>query len=591
MSHLLASIKVVNFKSVIDEAFELSDYTPLIGYNNAGKSNILSAIRWLLRKSSLGEDCFNDSTKPVSVEGKIAGVSSDLLAAMQPSHAKAIEPFIENGVLHIKRIQVKPGENARTINVWVKDPAAVSPEQEWRVNPTGLDVALGVLFPEPIYIGAMENSEDDVSKAKAGSTIGKLLAEILDPIEAKYGGDVISTMQVMKNLLDADGGNRAAELVTFDEAVNRKVDTFFPNVNVRIHVPTPELKEIFGKGTIKIYEDGSPISRDVSSLGHGAQRSIQMALIQHLAEIKRESHSHASTTLLLIDEPELYLHPQAVEVVHDALKRLATSGYQIVFSTHSALMLNHGDVANAVLIRKSSSRGTHRRVTIKSAIPLVESDAGSQLRLLFSLSNSSSILFSEKVILTEGKTELRLMPRFFEKVKGRSLGLHKCALVQQGGVDNTRKSMLVLSMMDLPTKAIVDLDYALKNTIRDKFLDEGHQSIEACKAHLKSIADRHGIRIGGDGWPEKNGAVTAAKAFAILANEEEIREHLNAVHAELLTKNIWFWKRGAIEDHLGVNTKNEDTWSTLAERLKNEELIAVVPDSQSIVDCINWLVS
>lgn len=35
-------------------------------------------------------------------------------------------------------------------------------------------------------------------------------------------------------------------------------------------------------------------------------------------------------------------------------------------------------------------------------------------------------------------------------------------LVRQGGVNNPRKSMLVLTVMDLPTKAIVDLDYILK---------------------------------------------------------------------------------------------------------------------------------
>lgn len=43
-----------------------------------------------------------------------------------------------------------------------------------------------MLFPDPIHIGAMENSEEDSSKSKAGTTIGKLLAEIIEPIEATY---------------------------------------------------------------------------------------------------------------------------------------------------------------------------------------------------------------------------------------------------------------------------------------------------------------------------------------------------------------------------------------------------------------------
>ena len=41
-----------------------------------------------------------------------------------------------------------------------------------------------------------------------------------------------------------------------------------------------EIKELFKSGTIKVFEDESEEGRDVSILGHGAQRSIQMALIR-----------------------------------------------------------------------------------------------------------------------------------------------------------------------------------------------------------------------------------------------------------------------------------------------------------------------
>ena len=53
----------------------------------------------------------------------------------------------------------------------------------------------------------------------------------------------------------------------------------------------------------------------LSTLGHGAQRSIQMTLIRHLADLKLNNQEQATTTLLLIDEPELYLHPQAIEIL------------------------------------------------------------------------------------------------------------------------------------------------------------------------------------------------------------------------------------------------------------------------------------
>ena len=143
-----------------------------------------------------------------------------------------------------------------------------------------------------------------------------------------------------------------------------------------------------------------------------------MALVRHLAELKRAAQNHHTTTLLLIDEPELYLHPQAIEIIRDALKILSNQGYQVIFSTHSAMMVTQDDVANAILIRKNAQQGTYRRQTLKAAIPIVAQDAPSQLQLMFSLSNSSNILFSERVILTEGVTELRILPKKFEKVTG-----------------------------------------------------------------------------------------------------------------------------------------------------------------------------
>ena len=46
MSHILTEINISNFKSISSESFELTEFTPLVGYNNAGKSNILEAIKW-----------------------------------------------------------------------------------------------------------------------------------------------------------------------------------------------------------------------------------------------------------------------------------------------------------------------------------------------------------------------------------------------------------------------------------------------------------------------------------------------------------------------------------------------------------------
>ncbi|MES2429309.1 MAG: AAA family ATPase [Bacteroidota bacterium] len=590
MGHKLSQITINNYKSLITETFELSNYTPLIGYNNAGKSNILTAIKWLLRKSSLQAEAFNQIAAPISMEGTIEGIDNNLLQLLTLNHRNSISPYIVNDQLRIKRIQSQPSDTSANIKLFVFDPNAADPAQPWIANPNGIDNALNVLFPDPIHIGAMENAEEDVSKSKAGTTIGKLLGEIIEPIENQYGANVRNILDGLRNLLDADGANRAPELTQFDLDVNQKIDTFFPEVNIKLHIPTPELKEVFNKGTIKVYELQSPNGRDISSLGHGAQRSIQMALVRHLAELKRAEQNHHTTTLLLIDEPELYLHPQAIEIIRDALKILSNQGYQVIFSTHSAMMVTHEDVANAILIRKQHPQGTFRRRTLKAAIPIVAQDAPSQLQLMFSLSNSTNILFSERVILTEGKTEQRILPKIFEKVTGQSLGIYKYALVRQGGVASTRKSMLVLNAMDLPTKAIVDLDYAFRNAVTDGFLQPADVDLAACKLHLAKIAQANGIALEADGFPtNRNSSMSASQSIAFLASQPAVTDNIQNIHTKLLAHNIWIWKKGAIEEHLGIVGKTEQTWANFVNALANNNLNAVAADHAEITACVTWL--
>lgn len=590
MAHRISQIKIDNYKSIISETLDISDYTPLIGYNNAGKTNILNAIKWLLRKSSLGSDSFNQTNTAVTMEGVIDGIDNALLNLLPANHRNSIQPYIVNDQLKIKRVQNQPNETATNIRLFVYNPNAVAPDPSWVANPNGIDNALAVLFPEPIHIGAMENSEEDVSKSKAGTTIGKLLSEIIEPIENQYGVQVRGILDGLRGLLDADGLNRAPELTQFDTEVNQKIGNFFPDINIKLHVPIPELKEVFNKGTIKVYELQSPLGRDISSLGHGAQRSIQMALVRHLAELKRAAQNHVTTTLLLIDEPELYLHPQAIEIIRDALKTLSTQGYQVVFSTHSAMMVTHEDVANAILIRKRHPQGTYKRQTLKAAIPLVVADAPSQLQLMFSLSNSTNILFSEKVVLTEGKTEQRVLPKIFEKVTGKTLGIYKYALVRQGGVASTRKSMMVLTAMDLPTKSIVDLDYAFRNAVSDGFLHASDIDLAACHQHMSQIALGNGIALEADGYPtNKNSSMSAAQAIAFLAAELPIQQNIMNLHAKLLLHNIWLWKKGAIEEHLGLVGKTEQVWANFVNQLKVSPLNVVVKDPAEIIAYIAWL--
>ncbi len=577
--HLITSISIKNFKSIQDFTFALTNYTPMVGYNNAGKSNILEALKWLLAKSSLDKSYFYDIENELIVEGRIEGITEDILNQLPNAQKNSIEPYIVDQKLDIRRVQPEPSAPARNINIDVKK----IDDTEWARNPNGLDTALKSLFPEPIEIGAMENAAEDVTKSKNTTTIGKLISEIMAPIEENHTTAVTEALENLKNKFDAEGGERAEELSSFDTDTTAKLQEFFPGISIKLHVPTPVIKEIFKSGTLRVYEDG--IGRDLVSFGHGTQRSIQMTLVQHLAEIKRGNDERTSNTLLLIDEPELYLHPQAIEQIRSGLKILSENGYQVVFSTHSPQMIPSEDIKHTLLIRKDAENGTCSRMRLRNAVEEAETEARSQFELLFSLENANQILFSEKVLLAEGKTEKRLLPYLFKKYHQRSLGQDKIAFTELGGSANTIKSIMVLDKMDLPCKAIVDLDFAFKEAIKNGLLEEDDSDIAICK---DKFIENQAISLSDDGLPRKDGDINAAQAYKWLAEQVDIQDKIESLHGKLKEKQIWLWTKGAIEEHLNLTAKSEHAWAVYKKRL-DEELFEQVVTDQDVLDMLNWI--
>ncbi|MGT3901007.1 ATP-dependent nuclease [Escherichia coli] len=118
--------------------------------------------------------------------------------------------------------------------------------------------------------------------------------------------------------------------------------------------------------------------------------------------------------MIFIDEPELYLHPSAINSVRESLVTLSESGYQVIISTHSASMLSAKHAANAIQVCKDSN-GTIARKTISEKIEELYKSSSPQLHSAFTLSNSSYLLFSEEVLLVEGKTETNVLYALYKK--------------------------------------------------------------------------------------------------------------------------------------------------------------------------------
>ena len=579
----LSRITISNLRSIQRETFPLSDFTALIGYNNAGKTNILMGIRWLLAHFSLDISYFDDTNHPVEAEGIFEGITEQVLNRLGDEKAAELMPYLTGTTLRVKKVQRIPGELPGNIEFWAFcPPNGKRKGKDWvRVNDTFV-AAFNRMFPESIAIWDFEGN----------NAYTKLMHEIFKPLERKFGGELSQVIEQFTELLAPGSDKRAEEIQAFDREVNTALRPLFPSVKVELDIPVPTLETFLKSATIKVVDEDDGFERDISRMGAGSQRAIQMALIRYLAEIKKHHNNHyLSRTLLLIDSPELFLHPQAVELVRVALKNLSNEGYQVVFATHSAQMVTSEDVSTSLLIRKNGQRGTFMRKRMEDAVRQVVKDAPSQLQMLFSLSNSNELLFADYVLLTEGKTEWRVLPALFERITGQSFALIKCALVRQGGVSNTRKSMQVLSAMDIPVRAIVDLDYAFTTATRDGFLSANDPDITECRNLFRELACHNHLRLV-NGLPvNKHSNISASTAYAMMASMPEAERPIRNIHEKLCEQGIWVWTRGAIEEHLGLNGKNEMVWRNFIERSRSKNFLQTLPDYDGITALCQWIIN
>ena len=546
----LSEVVINNFCSCEAVTVPLSDFNPIVGYNNSGKSNILRAINWLLKKSLLPAHMFHHASDAITVEGVIENVDLTLLPVNQQT---SVAPFVHNNALKVRRKQAANVTSAAQIRLEVYDYST----SEWSANPAGLDNALAVLFPEPLHIEAMEDASEDVGKFGAKNTIGLLLKRVLDRIHQQNAAAVETMRHALSQVSDhLNGDNRMAELGTFENEATAAIASFFPGLSFHIDFATPAIDDLFKSSTINL-SDALDSKRPFTSFGHGAQRSAHMALIKLLADLNGAGSANAGgTTMLLIDEPELYLHPQAIELLRVALLQLSTQNFQVVFSTHSPLLIGRDHALQTLMIYKDNQHRTVARQKLQSAATAMQAHPH-HAEVVFSLQTATHLLFSDRVLLVEGKTESMLVPQIYQTSRGHSYAHDKGCFVSGSGSGALLPLMQILRAVGFSPRAVADLDFAFKVAPQAQLISSTHSAIVACKAWFAANAAAIGVYLDTDGLPTKRdpktnnlSALTAAEAFEqmTIAMPTEIAE----IVQELRAHDIWLWSRGAIEAHLGI---------------------------------------
>lgn len=226
---------------------------------------------------------------------------------------------------------------------WVPNPGGGG---NWKSNSNSI-------MPRAIFVRAVQEASDETN-AKDASTYGKLINLIIErqlsqrPEMAALKTAIDAVLQLFRP--DEQHPERQAEEIRNLQAkINQGLSEVIGG-KALIHTEPPEVRAMVMPSTSLVIQDSlAGIETQVGHQGHGLQRTLIMTLLQLLAEEQQqpaglEEQPMTRATVLLVEEPELYLHPQMERLMRDVMYRLAAQpGMQVACCTHSPIFLDIAD--------------------------------------------------------------------------------------------------------------------------------------------------------------------------------------------------------------------------------------------------------
>jgi predicted ATPase len=155
--------------------------------------------------------------------------------------------------------------------------------------------------------------------------------------------------------------------------------------------------------------------------------------------------------LLLIEEPELYLRPQAQRYLYRLLRQLSLDGNQIIYSTHSPAFLNVARLDELVFVERLPRAGTR---ALQPAAVIPDED----FRVMTEFDAARSELFlARAVVLVEGLTEKLALPFVFAAF-GYEVDREAISIVECGGKPNILFFARICKATGIPFVVVHDSD-------------------------------------------------------------------------------------------------------------------------------------
>lgn len=436
----MKSLSIRNFRCIGDlpVVVELDDIVVLVGANNAGKSTILRAFEVVTEfGSNEGHLTIADfpngipkSDRPTEIvlETYVAeGLPADKWLHEEPSGRRFVR----------ERFQWKSvGEGTRQGQL--RDAS----EGDWEEQvPWGAANVSNARKPKPHRIDAFANPE------KQAEQILDLLRDLLIdraaslPIsdEANENAPESRLDQLKKTLVEVQEqifSDAQAEVSRIEERVGSFVKDLFPGYKVRFNARPEAYDEkhlkLFANATLEMGKEGEYLS-PIEMQGSGARRALLWGALKSIGDVGKPSKKSTSKTkkaqessapqlkrsnILLLDEPEICLHPSAIREACKVLYDLAKpeNGWQVMVTTHSPVFIDLSRDNTTVVRVERFGQGEVRGTTLFRPDRAKLSSEDRECLKLLNLWDPyvAEFFFGGKTVLVEGDTEYSIFRYLLE---------------------------------------------------------------------------------------------------------------------------------------------------------------------------------
>ncbi|MFZ2026398.1 MAG: AAA family ATPase [Microgenomates group bacterium] len=415
----IIKVTIENFKSIKKLEFAPNlGLNAFIGANSTGKSNVMDAINWLLGpvypsfNSTRREDHFlGDEDNKIRIKLEFDDDNYlELAESWTDGRGYEKSGLNYNGSYANGEIREKYCCAYLGVQREISD---YLPSNRWSLMGRILQEVNKRFATESITYKGETKSKKDLLKEWLSTIREKLLFSVNDA----------QNENIMKKFVGILREETARQL-------NRPLTDF--TVDLTLYDPWNFYKTL----QLIVKEPDMDMEFPASSLGMGVQASISVAILKAYSELNLANNSP-----IFIDEPELYLHPQAQNNFYKILRELARNKYdeegrlikegtQVFYTTHSPNFLSAGYFNEIFVVRKTIERGTYIRqantadfvadLQVRKGITYDDESVLTRYRNAYEntgdTQKANEAFFAKKIILVEGQSETLVLPLLFQTI-------------------------------------------------------------------------------------------------------------------------------------------------------------------------------